>query len=51
MTFWDNERLTQMNLFAMLVITKRPRIANGQTKDYKLRQNGKKLLAGMRKSR
>jgi len=35
----------------MLVITKRPRIANGQTKDYQLRQNGKKLLAGMRKSR
>ncbi|SVC16135.1 uncharacterized protein METZ01_LOCUS268989 [marine metagenome] len=39
-----------MNLFAMLVITKLMHIANGQEKDYQLKQNGKKLLAGMRKS-
>jgi len=50
-TFWDNERLTRMTLYVMLVITKQPRIANGQIKDYQLKQNGKKLLVGMKKSR
>jgi len=49
--FWENERLTRMPLSVMLVITKQPRIANGQTKDCQLRQNVKKLLAGMRRSR
>jgi len=50
-TFWVNDRLTRLALSVMLVITKQPRIANGQTKDYQLRQNGKKLLVGMRRSR
>ena len=39
-----------MSLFAMLAIMKLTHIANGQEKDYQLKQSGKKLHVGMKRT-
>ena len=49
MTFWENERLTQMNQFVMSAFTKLTHIPNGLARGYQQKPSGKKLLVGTKK--